>query len=178
MATNLSGLKNFTKKLANYGGIDKNFKGKFVKAIVNEGKIIAMKEYGSSNITSVNVKSTYNKNGEGTISAEGKGIAYIEFGTGTQGQNSNYPKEKLPTQTIEFESPKGSPQSTQGWEYNYDNPQTKKVNEDGELGWYFNGQFTDGRKAGMQMYRTSKELRSKLPSIAKKVMSKEVKKNG
>lgn len=179
MATDLSGLKNFTTKLANYGGINKNFKGKLVKEIVEEGKWIAMSEYGSSGVTSVNVKSTYNKNGEGTISAEGQGVAYIEFGTGTQGQNSNYPREKLPTQTIEFESPKGSPQSTQGWEYNYDNDQTKVKDEEGNVrGWYFNGQFTDGRKAGMQMYRTSKELRSKLPSIAKKVMSKEVKKNG
>lgn len=178
MATDLKGLNNFKNKLSAYGGITKDFKGKLVKEIVEEGKNIAMNQYGSTGITSVNVKSMYDSSGHGVISAEGQSVSYIEFGTGTLGKNSNYPKEYLPTQDINFESPKGSPQTTHGWEYNYENDQTKIKDEAGNVrGWYFNGRFTEGRVAGMQMYRTSKMLREKVPSIVNK-LAREVKKNG
>ena len=179
MATDLSGLNNFAKKLANYGGINSKFKTKVVKEIVETGKNIAMNAYGRTGVTHVKVGGYYDNNGNGTIYAEGEGVAYIEFGTGTLGKMSNYPKDKLPTQQISFESPKGSPQVTQGWEYNYDNDQTKIKDEEGNVrGWYFNGYFTEGRFADMQMFETSQALKRRMPKIAKRVMSKEVKKNG
>lgn len=177
MATDLSGLKHFTKRLEAIGGQTNDFKHQLVKKITQRGKDIAIQEYSSSGIAHVTVTKHSSKNGTGQIIAEGQGVAYIEFGTGTKGMDSNYPEKHLPTQTIEFESPKGSPQSTQGWEYNYDNPQTKRVNEDGKIGWYFNGQFTEGREAGMQMYRTSKRLEQEMKSMVKEFV-KEVKKNG
>jgi hypothetical protein len=65
------------------------------------------------------------------------------------------PKEHPPYQ-------KAVPQQTQGWEYNYDNPLTKK---DGK-GWHYGGKYTQGQPAEAQMFRTAERLRREMPSIA------------
>ena len=46
----------------------------------------------------------------GFIVAEGSGLTFEEYGTGTIGRNSNYPKDKIPTGGIPI---------TGGWVYNY-----------------------------------------------------------
>ena len=99
---------------------------------------------------------------------EAKDIAYHEFGTGIYAQGSYPDNSKLPTQTLTFESPKGKQQTTQGWEYYYKNPDTKR-SIGGKAGWFIgNGVFVTGNVAGAEVYYTSKALREDASKIAKK----------
>ena len=166
MATDLSGLKNFAKKLEKIGGQTSDFKHQLVKKITQRGKEIAQQEYDSSNIKKVNVTKHSNKNGTGQIIAEGEKLAYIEFGTGRKGESSNYPTENLPKEGVPI---------TGEWEYYY--PSEHKVTKDGKEGWMWGKVFMEGQEAGMQMYRTSKRLEQEMKSMVKEFV-KEVKKNG
>lgn len=78
------------------------------------------------------------------LSVQGKQVAFDEFGTGTLGEGSSY-EGNLPTQLIEFESPKGIPQKTQGWQYNYRNKQ-------------YGTKALQGRVAQKRMFYTEQEL--------------------
>lgn len=104
---------------------------------------------------------------EVTITAQGKHIAYLEYGTGTVGDGTY--DGKLPTQPLTFMSPKehkdkdgtllpGVWHTTNGWVYNYPNKDTK---HDG--GWSYKlGDktiFTKGRKAQAQMFNTAQEIK-------------------
>lgn len=161
MAFDYSGLKRFMSKLDNI----KNSKDSLLNTIANKvaenGSKIAEQEYSGTSIQ-VNVEQA--DNGISSIIASGEKINYLEFGTGIVGQGT-YAGE-LPTQPIEFESPKGSPQVTQGWEYNYPNPKTKKGD-----GWYYNGEFTQGEKAQSQMFNTAKQLKEEVPKIVKEAVA-------
>jgi hypothetical protein len=90
------------------------------------------------------------------VVAEREGLAYIEFGTGRVGQQSNYPNDKLPQSGVPI---------TGNWEYYY--PSEHKITKDGEEGWMLGSNFVKGQSAGMQMYRTSQRLRQEISSIIK-----------
>lgn len=126
---------------------------KVVDLLVNEGTREAQSQYSDTHFQVASQKDEL----KGTIIASGSGIAYVEYGTGLVGEGTY--EGELPTQTLTFESPKGSggTHTTQGWEYYYDNPQTKVLG-----GWFFgkgHRNFTRGRVAGMQMFNTAKSLR-------------------
>lgn len=152
MSSDFSGLENFRNKLLRLQKINK---GDLAKDIAESGASIAREKYLSAAVT----VSTEQKGNGARIIAQGEQVAFMEYGTGHQGAFSGY-EGNLPSQTLHFESPKGTPQSTLGWQYNYDNPQTK-VEKNGEIGWYYGGSFTTGQPAQAQMWKTALELRKK-----------------
>ena len=138
---------------------------KLALEFITEAKQIAEREYAGFD----GIEISYEKveNGVYQLFVAGEGLWYLEFGTGNVGESSGYPQENLPKQTLSFESPKGKPQSTQGYVYYYPNSYTK-VNG----GWYYtneNGErvFTKGQTAGFQMYNTAQELGRRISEIAK-----------
>lgn len=162
MDTDLKGLNSFKEKLKSYSNINAKFRNGVINAILERALQIAREEY--SGLSSIDVGIEKVSTGMGRLYAKGESVAYIEFGTGLVGEASQYPKDKLPTQKLEFESPKdsGKMQQTDGWEYYYDNPDTKIMG-----GWFWGKTFTRGRPAGMQMYRISQRLRQELPLIVR-----------
>ena len=143
-------LQSFVDKLKNYK-IQNNLINKALNLIGKKMVEIAEWEYADYEHIKFNASI---ENNHLTFKANGRGIAYIEFGTGLVGEQSGYPKDKLPTQTLIFESPKGEQQITQGWEYYYNNPKTKILG-----GWFFGSLFTRGQVAGMQMLNIMNETR-------------------
>ena len=137
--------------------------------IADNGEKIAKSEYAG--INSVQVIKDIDEN-SAVISASGDSVAYIEYGTGLVGQGTY--KGDLPTRTLTFESPKDSGRinTTQGWEYYYDNPQTKVLG-----GWFFGrgySNFTRGQVAGNQMFNTAKSLREYIKTdLAKDIRNKQ-----
>ena len=134
-------------------------------ALAERGKDIATALYSSDNIEVIKTEPI---DGAAEIIASGKGIAYMEFGTGETGRGTY--AGNLPTQTLEFESPKGRPQSTQGWVYNYPNRYTKLFG-----GWFFGKTFTTGQPAQAQMFKTHRQLQNEYVDIAKSAIKGEKK---
>lgn len=124
-------------------------------------------EIAKANYSSQSIKVSHNKavDGNAKIVAQGEGIAYMEFGTGVTGDGTYPDKKKLPTETLSFESPKGHPQTTQGWVYNYPNRYTKILG-----GWFFGNTFTTGQPAKAQMFYTHRTLQKEYVKIAKSVI--------
>ena len=77
-------------------------------------------------------------------------MAFSEYGTGVVGKGTY--EGELPTQKLEFESPSGVQQSTEGWQYNY-----RKEQGQTEMDW-------TGFRANAQMFKTSRRLQTELPS--------------
>lgn len=120
-------------------------------AVAEKGRDIAQSKYSGD----VMVTTESLGGGKAKIIASGKDVAFYEFGVGTQGKESAYQGE-LPTQSITFQSA-GESHTTQGWEYNYPNPKTKRDMGNG-VGWFYGGKFTDGKPAQAQMWQTANEL--------------------
>lgn len=143
--------------------------------IADNGEKIAKSEYAG--INSVQVIKDIDGN-SAVISANGDSVAYIEYGTGLVGQGTY--KGDLPTQTLTFESPKRKAgdtrpprvNTTHGWEYYYDNPETKVLG-----GWFFGrgySNFTRGQVAGNQMFNAAKSLREYIKTdLAKDIRNKQ-----
>lgn len=65
----------------------KNAPDLFADMIADKGLELAEKEYAGRNVI---LKKTRANKGEVSISAEGKGLFYLEYGTGVKGEQSNY----------------------------------------------------------------------------------------
>lgn len=144
-----SGLENALNKIRKLKSINAT---DIVMAVAKRGKDIAQTEYGGASV-SVSVES--NGKGKASLVAEGKNVAFFEYGTGRVGEGTY--KGTLPTQPISFESPKGEMQTTEGWQYYYDNPKTK-VTQNGQEGWIANKTFFTGQPAQAQMWKTANKL--------------------
>lgn len=164
MSISIKGLQNFKKKVASYKNFD-NVCERVAQRIADRGSEIAQSEYGERTVDIQVIQGE--AEGSRKIVAKGRGLAFDEFGTGLVGQGTY--EGNLPTETIEFESPKGSPQSTQGWEYYYPNPQTKV---DG--GWYAGKVFHRGQPAKAQMFNTSVKLKDEIKEIAKGIIKEDI----
>ena len=164
MSINIKGLQNFKRKVTSYKNFD-NICEKVAQRIAERGSEIAQSEYGERTVDIQVIQGEVK--GSRKIVAKGRGLAFDEFGTGLIGQGTY--EGNLPTETIEFESPKGSPQSTQGWEYYYPNPQTKV---DG--GWYAGKVFHRGQPAKAQMFNTSIKLKDEIKDIAKGIIKEDI----
>ena len=154
MATDLKGLESFKNKLQRYSNINASLTNQVSEEIAKRGEQIAREEYAG--LSKVNVTHETMGSGMSRVVAERDGLAYIEFGTGRVGQQSNYPTEKLPQSGVPI---------TGNWEYYY--PSEHKVTKDGEEGWMLGSSFVKGQSAGMQMYRTSQRLRNEMANIVK-----------
>lgn len=140
-------LGRYVEKLLRYKG--KLKQDKIAEMVGEIGVETARNQYGGN---SVNVSAVRNNKGV-EIVAKGEKLAYMEFGTGITGKGSY--SGDLPTETLEFESPKGVKQSTKGWQYNY-----RKEQGQTDKDWI-------GDSAKAQMFNTARELERELPSKIK-----------
>ena len=154
MATDLKGLESFKNKLQKYSNINVGFTNQVAEEIAKKGEQIAREEYAGH--SKVNVSHETMGGGRSRVVAEREGLAYIEFGTGRVGQQSNYPNEYLPQAGVPI---------TGAWEYYYDSEH--KTTKDGQEGWMWGKNFVTGQPAGMQMYRTSQRIKNEMASIVK-----------
>lgn len=160
----LTGLNRFRQRL----GVlqDNNLLEEITRELVSEGTKHLTSLY---NDTSILVTSEVNGN-QAYIFAEGEKIAYLEYGTGYIGEKTY--DGKLPEIEITFIDAFGIPQRTEGWEYYYDNPRTKRMggwfytDDDGEL------HFTEGDVAQAQMWRTAQWLRENAYNIINQVLAR------
>ena len=156
---NTSGLERFSKKISLYNN---GFEYDTIsQQIAEKGVDIIRQNYGSRQLLGIDISKE--GKGERKITVSGVGISFDEYGTGNVGKGTY--EGDLPTELIEFESPAGKHQETQGWIYNYPNKLTK-VNG----GWYFGHTFTKGQKAQAQMFNSAKDLRKEMVGIALKVI--------
>ena len=161
MATDLSGLKNFRNKLQNFAKSSYGMLDEIATEIAIKGKDIAITEYAGVNDIIVSHETL--GSGRSRVVVKGENIAYMEFGTGKVGEQSSYPKDKLPQSNVPI---------TKNWIYYYPS-QYKRTSSSGEQGWYhkFDGEtkasFIKGQPAGMQMYRTSQRLKTQMADIAR-----------
>lgn len=156
-------LDNFQKRLESFSKL-KNINQTLADKIAERGVELAKENYSGYERVSVDKQET-EKPGKMQIIAKGKGLAFVEFGTGNTGEGTYPDKDMLPKDTIEFESPKGTPQKTQGYVYYYPNKKTK-VNG----GWYANGVFHKGQRAKAQMFYTSQQIRRECGEIVKETI--------
>ena len=159
-------LDKFLKRVNEAKDISGFKKDRVAIAVAEEGKKFAEYEYAASGYRP-KIFTEYLGDGKASIKFQAKDIAFHEFGTGIYAQGSYPDNSKLPKQTLTFESPKGKQQTTQGWEYYYNNPDTKK-SIGGKAGWFMgNGVFTTGNMADAKIYYTAKSLREDAVKIAK-----------
>lgn len=150
---NDKGLKRFQRNLKSDFS---DLKDEVALAFAERGVEIAKSKYSSE---SIQVSAELISNGHAVVRAKGDQIGYLEFGTGIQGEGKYPDESKLPTQTLEFESPKGVPRKTKGWVYNY----MKKLYQP-------NKKDVTGRPPQAQMFYTGQELWEERGKIIKKVL--------
>ena len=148
MARSVEGIDKLRAKLQKLKNIDND---EIVMAVAERGAEIAKAKYGGKPVT-VTTKNL--GGGKAQIIASGNSVAFFEYGTGVEGEGTY--EGQLPTEPISFESG-GEQRQTMGWEYYYDNPDTK-VTRNGQQGWLLNKAFVVGRKAEAQMWKTATEL--------------------
>lgn len=165
MATDLKGLNNFMRKLKQVKQIE-IVASSISSAVADKGVELARTAYLGSDVSRAVVSKETSYDGDYAVVAQGYGLAFEEYGTGYYAEGTY--GGKLPTQTITFESA-GQIRSTQGWDYYYDNPDTK-ITIGGNKGWLLGSNFIIGKNAGNQMYNTSVELGEKAVEIAKVIV--------
>lgn len=159
----LSGLKNVRDKLQRLKAITND---DIVMAVAERGKDIAQSRYDGDVIVTTESLG----GGKAKVIASGEKVAFYEYGYGIEGRDSGY-QGKLPTEPLTFESA-GNTHTTQGWEYYYPNPKTKRT-VDGQKGWFHNKKFVVGRPAQAQMWKTANELENGKAIQAIKELMKE-----
>lgn len=142
----LSGLNNFKKRLQNINS--QTLMTKILNAMCIAGKEKAESLYGSGSVTL-----SYEISGNiGSIIANGEKVAYLEYGTGIRGEQSNY-EGNLPTQAITFDSKQYGNVTTNGWTYYYAYQQGLSQKQ-----W-------SGRTAQSQMWQTARYLQDNAKAI-------------
>ena len=102
-----------------------NFRNRLqkLKQTTSDELALAISKYGSDYAQSlysgdsIMVSAENTGNGKAKITAEGKQVAFLEYGIGTSGEGSY--QGDLPTKPITFINRAHKEQTTDGWEYNY-----------------------------------------------------------
>jgi len=95
-------LDNFQKRLESFSKL-KNINQTLADKIAERGVELAKENYSGYERVSVDKQET-EKPGKMQIIAKGKGLAFVEFGTGKTGEGTYPDKDMLPKDTIEFEN--------------------------------------------------------------------------
>ena len=163
----MASIQGLDKLLDKYSELSK-LSEKTVAKAVDVGQKIATKNYAVRNdgTEKPNVAGYIKSKKKGFVVAEGSGLIFEEYGTGTIGRNSSYPKDKIPTSGIPI---------TGGWVYNYPSKYKRVSSNSGDIFWFYkkpNGEVvpTKGKPAGMQMYHTSRELNKQKANILNSVI--------
>lgn len=92
---------------------------------------------------------------KGKAIAQGSSVIYMEFGTGEIGKKSqSHPKRD------EFGLR----------DFNSGPVVSKNINKKGEHYWFYDGEYTQGISAGLQVYNAAEKLKKEKISLAKKVV--------
>lgn len=92
---------------------------------------------------------------KGKAIAQGSSVIYMEFGTGEIGKKSqSHPKRN------EFGLR----------DFNSGPVVSKNINKKGEHYWFYDGEYTQGISAGLQVYNAAEKLKKEKISLAKKVV--------
>lgn len=92
---------------------------------------------------------------KGKVIASGSSVIYMEFGTGEIGKKSEtHPKRN------EFPLK----------DFNSGPIVSKHINKIGEHYWFYNGEYTQGIPAGLQVYKATEKLNKEKLTLAKKVV--------
>lgn len=92
---------------------------------------------------------------KGKVIASGGSVIYMEFGTGEIGKKSEtHPKRN--------EFPLN--------DFNSGPIVSKHINKKGEHYWFYDGEYTQGIPAGLQVYRATEKLNKEKLTLAKKVV--------
>lgn len=158
----LTGLNRFRQRL----GVlqEPNLLEEITRELVSDGTKYLASLYEDPAIL---VTSEVNGN-QAYIFAEGEQIAYLEYGTGYVGKGTYEGNLPPATQVITFIDAFGYPMHTNGWEYFYDNPRTKR---EGQY-WFHDGDRQYGEKAKAQMWQTAQHLRENAPNIINQVLAR------
>lgn len=139
----------------------KKYADDIANMIAYDGESIAKKKYkisteadvdGVEPHITVSVEESEKSKGEAHIIAEGKGIFYLEYGTGVKGERSHYQGDlNFP---IEFNSSYGVKVNLNKWTYYYAYQHRPQLSP----------HKFKGHKAYAQMFNTARELRKKYGS--------------
>lgn len=137
----------------------KQYANDIANMIAKDGEEIAKKKYGISTeaeVDGVSPTITVTKedanNGKAQIVASGKGLFYLEYGTGVKGERSHYKGDlNFP---IEFNSSYGVKVNLNKWTYYYAYQHRPQLSP----------HKFQGHKAYAQMFNTARELRKKYGS--------------
>lgn len=142
-----NGLDRYLEKLKKHKG--RYSESKITRLVGTIGVQTAREEYSASGVSPTSLRAETREGGVDIV-ATGEHLAFSEYGTGVVGKGTY--EGELPTQKLEFESPSGVQQSTEGWQYNY-----RKEQGQTEMDW-------TGFRANAQMFKTSRRLQTELPS--------------
>lgn len=140
--------------LNNLRKVEKNSADYFADKIANEGRIIAENYYGidrdddPENQPNINVSVNILGDGKSQVVASGKGLVYLEYGTGKLGESSNY-QFKNPVPRTFHSNKLNRDVSLSEWAYNYAHNENSALPE------------VDGHRAFAQMFNTAQDLRQK-----------------
>ena len=139
-----NGVPNFFNKLKT---VEKDLPQHYADKVAQEGYDIANALYGGD---AVNVWTDSVGEGKSKIIATGKGLLYKEYGTGERGRDSHYPEEKQNVQQDFYSNSLHEQVHLDKWTYSYAHELNPAIPP-----------FEHGQEAGMQMLKTSLELRRK-----------------
>ena len=133
---------------------------KIADVIGDIGSNVAREEYSTSSVIPNEIRKEIIGNSVEII-AVGEKLAFSEFGTGILGEGTY--QGELPSKSLklQFESPQGVQQSTDGWEYNYRKKQQQTTKD-----WA-------GFPAKAHMFNTSQRLQNELGEQIKKTIKGE-----
>lgn len=146
-------LKTFKSRLENFSKNRTELADKFANKIADRGVQIANEQY--SGVSGVSISKLTSTQGKASIISTGEKVSFMEFGTGIMGKGT-YVSWKLPKENITFESPKGQPQMTKGWQYDYRKEQGQTEHSH------------TGFAAQAQMFRTAQQLKQEMSQIVAK----------
>ena len=92
---------------------------------------------------------------KGQVIASGGSVIYMEFGTGEIGKRSETHPKRSNFNLNDFNS---GPIVSQ------------HINKSGEHYWFYNGEYTQGISAGLQVYNAAERLKKEKTTLAKKVV--------
>lgn len=134
--------------------LNSNYKDEIANKFAEVGVKIAQQYYGGSHIQ---VYAEPAVDGKSAIVAEGKGVGYMEFGTGVVGEQAGY-QGNLPTRPLTFYS-RGASRITEGWQYNY-------AKKQGITGFDWKGTAPQA-----QMFKTAQDLEADKGNIVARILN-------
>ena len=155
-------IRKLIKKLQ---GVQKNLKkceNEITKQVVAKGVSLVKENYTNTQERPFNENYTVVpdvKDNKGKVISQGSSVIYMEFGTGEIGKKGQ-------------EHPKRDEYVLN--DFNSGPIVSQHINSKGEHYWFYNGEYTQGIPAGLQVYKASEKLKELVPDVTRKVIDDKV----